>query len=72
MKMKCCIAVVLCRFASALKALEKLTGSDAEKPAKKEVFALRANLLAKLRWSHWEQCERDALRVRFPTSYPLF
>lgn len=60
-----------CRYAAALKSLDKLTGGDADKPAKRDLFERRAEYLAALGWRHWAKAEKDALRVRFPSSYPL-
>ncbi len=57
------------RYVSALKALDKLV-SEEGKPLKRDVLQLRADLLGKLGWHHWQRYEQDMLSVRMPATYP--
>lgn len=61
------------RFAAALTALEKATGSD-DKDGKValECAKLRATYYEKLSWPHWARQETSRIKNAFPPAYPLF
>lgn len=61
-----------CRFAAALKAVDKLIAPSDEVagPSAAEALVLKQSLLKKLGWSHWCEYERGWARVKFPQKLP--
>jgi hypothetical protein len=43
-----------------------------DKPAPREVLELRADLLRRLGWAHWERQQQRRIAAAFPPAYPLF
>ncbi|KAG2453913.1 hypothetical protein HYH02_002116 [Chlamydomonas schloesseri] len=62
------------RYAAALKALDKLLGSDDKAAtgaaARRDISDMKAKLYAALGWGHWEAQERELQAVRFPKDLP--
>ncbi|GLC44539.1 hypothetical protein PLESTB_000062200 [Pleodorina starrii] len=63
------------RYASALKALDKLMGSDdkavASAAARRDVSNLKRKLYDSLGWTHWASLEKDLQATRFPEELAL-
>lgn len=46
--------------------------SPEDKPGDRAVLELRAELVGKLGWAHWERQQRRSLLSTHPPAYPLF
>lgn len=66
-----CLLLLTGRPCVSCRALDKLASPE-DKPATKEVLELRANLLSRLGWHHWQRYEGSRIKDMFPPAYPLF
>lgn len=64
--------VCCCRYAGALKAVDKLIApaDEVPGPAAAEGLKLKQAVLQQLSWGHWLEYERAWARVKFPAKLP--